>query len=329
MAERRTYSVVLEMENASFIDWDEVSVGLSALAREIASVSEAGLARPTVVVSHAGQPSDGDLLRSSFEAEAPHLRQVADLVFAACAGGRYYDLKNNGVLFAEADIVVFMDSDSVPEPGWLSGLLTPFKRPETVCVNGYTYLLHDSFFSRTFALIWFFPLAEGDKKFAAKRALNANNIAFRRTWIASHPFPRHNGFKVSCTLTMHELWRQGHGIVNANARVYHYSPRGWRFFIWRALVTGRDADRKFVELHAPGRVQRIVKSITRWGTMSWRTLRRVVNLAPRTGMPAWQIPFAVIVGLTFYTLAFLGHFSLATGLVRDEVEFVPDYVVHS
>jgi hypothetical protein len=141
----------------------------------------------------------------------------------------------------------------------------PFEQPETVCVNGYTYLLHDDFFSRTFALLWFFPLAEGDRRFAAKRALNANNNAFRRTWIASHPFPRHNGFKVSCTLTMHELWREGHKIVNADARVYHYSPRGWRFFFWRALVTGRDADRKFVELHAPGRVQRIVKSFTRWG----------------------------------------------------------------
>lgn len=94
-------------------------------------------------------------------------------------------------------------------------------------------------------------------------------------------------------------------------------------------MTGRDADRKFVELHAPSRAQRIVKSFTRWGTMSWRTLRRVVNLAPQTGMPIWQIPFAVIVGLTFYTLAFFGHFSLAAGLVRDEPELVPDYVVHS
>ncbi|TPI36583.1 glycosyltransferase [Mesorhizobium sp. B3-1-9] len=329
MAERPTYSVVLEMENANFIDWAEVSVGLNALAREIASVSEAGMARPTVIISHAGEPSDGDLLRSSFEAEAPYLGQAAELVFAACAGGRYYDLKNNGVLLTEADIVVFVDSDSVAEPNWLSGLLTPFKRPETVCVNGYTYLLHDDFFSRTFALLWFFPLAEGDKKFAAKRALNANNIAFRHDWISSHPFPAHNGFKVSCTLLMHELWSEGHKIVNVDARVHHYSPRGWRFFFWRALVTGRDADRKFVELHAPGRVQRIVKSFTRWGTMSWRTLRRVVNLAPQTGMPVWQIPFAAIVGLTFYTFAFLGHFSLAVGLVRDEPEIVPDYVVHS
>lgn len=233
MAERRTYSVVLEMENANFIDW-----GGSQRRAERARTrdclgfrSRHGQARGHHIACRTAIRRRS--LRSSFEAQAPRLGQVAELVFAACAGGRYYDLKNNGVLLTEADIVVFVDSDSVAEPGWLSGLLTPFKQPETVCVNGYTYLLHDDFFSRTFALLWFFPLAEGDKRFAAKRALNANNNAFRRTWIASHPFPRHNGFKVSCTLTMHELWRAGHEIVNTDARVYHYAPRGWRFFLWR------------------------------------------------------------------------------------------------
>ncbi|TIU25908.1 MAG: glycosyl transferase family 2, partial [Mesorhizobium sp.] len=36
---RPTYSIVVEMENAQFIDWDEMGVGLTALAREIAVVS--------------------------------------------------------------------------------------------------------------------------------------------------------------------------------------------------------------------------------------------------------------------------------------------------
>jgi len=329
MAEHPTYSIVMEMENAKSIDWDEIGLGLKALAREIAQVSATGFARPKVIISHGGLETDAASLRSSIGAEAPQLAQVADLAFAACPGGRYYDLKNNGIPWSEGSILVFLDSDTVPERSWLSTLLKPFDDPETICVNGHTYLSHDDFFSRTFALIWFFPMAEGDKRFASKRAINANNIAFRRDWISSHPFPAHNGFKVSCTLLMHQLWGEGHKIVNVDARVHHYSPRGWRFFFWRALVTGRDADRKFVELHSPSRARRIVKSFTRWGTMSWRTLRRVVNHAPQTGMPAWQIPFAAIVGLTFYTFAFLGHFSLAAGLVRDKVEIVPDYVVHS
>jgi len=329
MAEHPTYSIVLEMENAKSIDWDEIGAGLKALARDVAAASAAGFARPKLVVSHGGPVSDADLLQTSIGAEAPQLARVADLAIAACPGGRYYDLKNNGVPLTDGSIIVFVDSDTVPEQGWLLTLLTPFHDRATVCVNGHTYLSNDDFFSRTFALIWFFPLAEGDKRFAAKRAINANNVAFRRDWISSHPFPAHNGFKVSCTLLMHQLWREGHQIVNVDARVSHYSPRGWRFFWWRALVTGRDADRKFVELHSSSRAQRVVKSFSRWATMSWRTTRRVIRHAPQTGMPLWQIPFSLAVGLAFYTLAFLGHFSLAAGLVRDKIETVPDYVGHS
>lgn len=327
--ERPSYSVVVEMENAKSIDWDEIGVGLTGLAREIAAATATGFSKPKIIVSHGGPTQDEGTLRDNIETEVPQLAQVADLAFASFPHGRYYDLKNNGIALSEGDVVVYMDSDTVPEPGWLPGLLKLFQDPGTVCVNGHTYLSHDDFFSRTFALIWFFPMARGDERFAAKRAINANNVAFRRDWIADHPFPRHNGFKVSCTLLMHQLWREGHRIVNVDARVYHYPPRGWRFFYWRALVTGRDADRKYVELHSPSRAQRIVKSFTRWGTMSWRTIRRVVSHAPQTGMPLWQIPFSVAVGLAFYTLAFCGHFGLAAGLVRDTVEMVPDYVGHS
>ncbi|WFP64679.1 MULTISPECIES: glycosyltransferase [unclassified Mesorhizobium] len=324
-----TYSVVVEMENAKSIDWDEIGVGLTILADEIASVSAAGLASPKVVISHAGHDADAPSLQDHINREAPRLKEVAELRFAACPGGRYYELKNNGVLATDTDIVIFMDSDTVPEPGWLSILLGPFQKPGTVCVNGYTYLFYDDFFSRTFALIWFFPMARGDEKFAAKRAINANNVAFRRDWIASHPFPQNNGFKVSCTLLMHQLRREGHEIVHAGARVYHYPPRGWRFFLWRALVTGRDADRKFVEIKSPSRSRRIAKSFSRWVTNSWRVVRRVIRHAPQTGMSLWQIPLSLIVGLAFYTLAFFGHFGLATGLVRDEIETLPDYVDHS
>ncbi|MEI9420181.1 glycosyltransferase [Mesorhizobium sp. Cs1299R1N1] len=324
-----TYSLVVEMENAKSIDWDEVGVGLKALAREITTVSSAGLHRPKVVISHGGTDAEAGSLRIDVRAVAPQLEQVADLIFTASPGGRYYDLKNNGILATDGDIVIFTDSDVVAEPGWLSGLLEPFSDPEVMCVNGYTYLSYDDFFSRTFALIWFFPMAHGDKRFASKRAMNANNVGFRRDWIVDHPFPRHNGFKVSCTLLMRELQREGRIIRNVNARVYHYSPRGWRFFFWRALVTGRDADRKFVELKSPGRTQRIVKSFSRWFTMSWRTIRRIIGHAGGTGMPLWQIPFSLLVGLAFYSLAFWGQFSLATGLVSDDIEIVPDYVGHS
>jgi len=88
-AERPTYSVVLEMENAKSIDWEEIGVGLKALAREIAAASATGLSKPRVVVSHGGLAADESALLNNIDAEAPQLAQVADLAFAACPGGRY------------------------------------------------------------------------------------------------------------------------------------------------------------------------------------------------------------------------------------------------
>ncbi|TPL10069.1 glycosyltransferase family 2 protein [Mesorhizobium sp. B2-4-14] len=309
------------MENARSVDLEEVSVGLTALAREIGAVSSLGFARPQVVFSHGGDDADTLLLRSNIASAASQLEQVADLIFAACPGRRYYDLKNNGIPATDSDVVIFTDSDTVVESGWLSAMLGPFQDPATVAVNGYTYLYYDDFMSRTFALIWFFPMAQKDTRFALKRAINANNVAFRRDRI----FPENNGFKVSCTLLMRALERDGHKLVSANARVYHHPPRGWRFFRWRALVTGRDADRKFRELGSSHRGRRIAKSLSRWLTMSWRTARRVVRHARQTGMPVWQIPMSLLVGLAFYSLAFWGQFSLAVGLVHDEIEVLPDF----
>ncbi len=320
-----SYSIVLEMENARSVDLNGVSVGLAALVREIGAVSSLGFARPQVVISHAGDDADALLLRSNIAPEASQLEQVADLIFTACPSGRYYDLKNKGIPATDGDIVIFTDSDTVVESGWLAAILDPFQDPGTVSVNGYTYLYYDDFLSRTFALIWFFPMAQKDARFASKRSINANNVAFRRDWIANHPFPRNNGFKVSCTLLMRKLEGDGHKLVNANARAYHYPPRGWRFFRWRALVTGRDADRKFRELGPSQRGQRIARSFSRWLTMSWRTTRRVIWHARQTGMPTWQIPLSLLVGLAFYGLAFWGQLSLAMGLIGDEIEVLPDF----
>ncbi len=322
------YSIVVEMENTRSIDWDEVGVGLAALAREIENFSSADPSKPTVVISHSGGDADSLVLRRNIATATAELEAVANLRFLACPGARYYVLKNNGVLSAHGDIVVFYDSDTVAEDGWLAALLDPFRDDATVAVNGYTYLLHDNFLSRTFALAWFFPLAQNDTKFASKRAINANNVAFRRNWIADHPFPESNGFKVSCTLLLDELHRGGRELVCAEARVGHYPPRGWRFFCWRALVTGRDADRKLVARKFAGRSRRIAKAFSRWFTMTWRTTRRIIWHARSVGMPVWQIPFSLLVGLAFHSLAFFGQLTFVLGLVSDQTEVLPDHTWH-
>ncbi|RUU92021.1 MAG: glycosyltransferase [Mesorhizobium sp.] len=325
-----TYSIVVEMENAKSINEDEIGVSFSALAREIKAVTTTGqYLKPEVIVVHSGPDTDTPILRHRLTEIVPQLGMAANTVFSACTGGRYYEVKNAGAALAKGDIVIFCDSDTVIEDGWLSALLKPLQDPKTIAVNGYTYLGCDDFASRTFALLWFFPLRDGDRRFASKRAMNANNCAFRRSWLAGHPFPASNGFKVSCTLLTSQLRASGHDFVRVDARASHYPPRGWRFFFWRALVTGRDADRKYVALASPSQAARVLKATRRWFSTSWKVGGRILTHATRLGMPAWQIPFALIVGLAFCALVFCAQAAMALGLVRDKVENVPLYVGHS
>ncbi len=329
-SKKQTYSIVVEMENAKAIDEDEVGVSFTALAREIErATADDQYAKPELIIVHSGPNTDTPLLQQRIGELVPQLGTVAKLVFSACTGGRYYEVKNRGAGLATGDVVIFADSDTTVEPGWLSTLLKPLEDPNTTAVSGYTYLDYDDFASRTFALLWFFPLRDGDQRFASRRAMNANNCAFRRKWLVNHPYPANNGFKVSCTLLTSQLQASGDDFVRVDARAGHYPPRGWRFFFWRALVTGRDADRKFVALESPSRAGRLLKATRRWFSTSWRVGKRFITHAPQTGMPIWQIPFALIVGLVFSTLVFLAQAAMALGLVRDEPEHVPLYVGHS
>src|SRR3954465_10274816 len=42
-------------------------------------------------------------------------------------GAEYYEMKNAGAAEATGDVVVYLDCDVVPEPGWLANLLPPFE----------------------------------------------------------------------------------------------------------------------------------------------------------------------------------------------------------
>lgn len=44
--------------------------------------------------------------------------------------------RNQGVEAAGGDVVVFLDDDAVPEPGWLQALVEPYVQPEVVGVGG-------------------------------------------------------------------------------------------------------------------------------------------------------------------------------------------------
>lgn len=322
------FTIIMEMENATLLPHDEFVEILATLERELALPVQAktGSARAQVIFAQDGGPRDGEVLSSMLRQAAPGLSMLADIEVMSVPGGRYYELRNAAVPHARGEIILFLDSDAIPQPGWLAKMLAPFADGTVTIVNGFTALDHDDFLSRAYALFWVFPLARGDERFAAKRSLNVNNCAFRRAWIAAHPFPENDGFKVSCSILWDQVRRDGVDVRRVDALALHKPPRGLRFLVWRAIVTGRDNDRRYRALKSSSRPMRLWHSLGRLWTAEWRSLRRIFGKGGYVGMPLRERPAAFLVASAFHKLAFLSQACMAAGLVRDRVERIPDYI---
>ena len=131
------------------------------------------------------------------------------LEVVAAPGLGYYQLKNEGAKHATGDILVFLDSDVIPEPDWLDQLLGAFTEPDVQVVGGNSYIEAASVYSRAFALWWFFPLRAPDGPPGLADSFYANNLACRHAVFAAHPFPDEPRFRGQCITLARTLREQG------------------------------------------------------------------------------------------------------------------------
>lgn len=155
---------------------------------------------------------------------------------------RYYDLKNAGAQAARGEILVFIDSDVIPEPGFLEALLAPFADPEVEIAGGTAYVdTRDNLFEEAFAAFWLYPARTPDGPPERAADFYPNCVAFRRDTFARFPFPttptyRRGGEILSRTLRQANvpIWR----VPMARAR--HPAPMSLRAALVRALQEGHD-----------------------------------------------------------------------------------------
>ncbi len=324
------YSIIIETDNLPTISWEEFEVSLTQLVAQIVSAAGSGYPeRPEIIFVTQGDSNDASLLLDAIRKKVPQLDSAANLQALGVPEGRYYMLKNAGAEAATGDLIVFLDSDSVPEPDWLTRLLSPFQDGEALVSLGCTCLSHSDWVSRCLALIWIFPLRRGDEEKVNNRPLFVNNCAFRRSFFLGNRFVIHHGFKVDCALLMRSFLEQKIPIHRPPAFVRHAPLRGCRFLAWRAQVTGRDADRKYEQMKTPSRSRRILHSLKRSVTHTIRVPKRILTKFHYVDLKPWQIPQAILLGWAFYTMAAFEQLRRALGLTRDQPERVPDWVEHS
>lgn len=326
-----SYSIVVETDNLPTISWDEFGQLINQLGDQIIGATSLGHPeRPEIIFVSNGPGEQAEEFLAEVKSRVPDIFVYGLPRSINHPNGRYYQLKNTGARAANGEIIVFLDSDTILDDHWLANLLSPFKdNSVTIASLGCTFLSHNDWVSRTFALIWNFPIRGGSERSISNRPLYANNCAFQREWFLGNSFPENDGFKVDCTLLFRTLQAQKAPIARPNAYVDHLPLRGWRFVLWRAAVFGRDADRKCAILKYPTRCRRIYHALRRNFTRLIKIPIKVISGHRKVNLPMWQIFPSILLGWGFYGFASVTQLLRAIGMTSDSEEHIPEWIQHS
>jgi hypothetical protein len=292
-------SVIVEWENSALAGVERAHTALKRLAEEVSGSHR----RVEVLICHdEDTPPDVPLTGGGLP-DGWRTVRVPD--------ARYYELKNHGAAAAAGAIVVFLDSDAIPEPGWLEGILSPFADPAVHVVAGHAYIQPDSLYSKAFALWWFFPLRARPQPPAPVAHFFANNVAFRRATFLAHPFsPVEGTSRGACVELAKSLRAAGCTIWQTSAaQIAHPAPRGWRHFALRALAQGRDrlARERGWRATLLGSLARLARSVAVGCVRTLRDRRAV-------GLPLAGVPAAIALCCAYYGLYFAGDVAAWLGV---------------
>ncbi len=223
---------------------------------------------------------------------------------------RYYELKNYGAQLAKGDLIVFIDSDVLPEDGWLHEISQPFyTNPEISVVAGHTYLAHQSLVEKAFALGWFFPLRNAvDQLDPNGTSFFANNVAYRKPVFQQYPFLEMSAgvCRGACGEQARSLVETGISIwTTTSARAQHAPPSDSSHYFVRALAHGRD---NVLEEYTRGKsgLSSLKKSFQWSLRYILSTTKRMLQDRKAVRLRGYQVPAAFCIMTGFYVLAFVG-----------------------
>lgn len=306
----RSATVVAEWENVRLAELDRARRMLAELARQVAALgsglADGGTGGPVcvdVVIVYDSELFSDEAVRRSVEESLPEGASLP-LRLLAAPGASYYEQKNRGAEVATGEVVVFLDSDVVPEEGWLQALLTPFSLAWVNAAAGNSYVEPVSLYAKAFALTWFFPLRDHEGRRGLVKHFYANNVAFRRGFFLARRFQEAEGeTRGACARLAQSIWAEGGKIAyEGAARVSHPTPNGLRHYVERGIAQGRD------NVVGGRRASRSVADVLRrYAKTLQSTTSRVIANRKAVDLSPAGVPLVVAVSWGFYTLAFVGE----------------------
>jgi hypothetical protein len=273
-------SLVIEWENANRIGVERARRMLAALHEQLREVGAPGRGEHEVFLLFPEDDVSDAELRPIVEEVAPIDSWPARFRLVPSTAGGYYEQKNAGAALTSGDILIFLDSDVVPQPGWLAGLIDGLQRSNASVVCGNTFVEYDGVYSAAVALSWFFPLRSEEEGLKPTHFFYANNVAFRRDVFMKHQFPETGQFRGQCSALAVNLERDGHQIVmNGASRVAHPPPEGLKHYAVRALWNGHD---DFISMRNAGNASFLGGSKKIARDLRW-TLQTIKRDHPKVG----------------------------------------------
>lgn len=313
-------SVIVEWENAKLSDLERAHRMLARLAAQVAEAACVRHIRAELIVLYDSDEVDPAVPRKAISAEIDASAWPGTIALVAAPGSRYYEQKNLGAKLARGEVLLFLDSDVVPDEGWLQGLLIALDNPDVCIVGGETYHAMDTLYDKLFAAFWVFAPKPPMRGLYRYKNFYANNLAVRREFFLAHPFPDAAAYRGQCAQLAKSLRDQGYDIYRQScSTVAHPPPQPGRTFVVRALCRGHDA------VYWKGRYRfgallhtNPAASLWRWARELWQVLVKVATRARAVGLGPLGVVAAIGMGFAYYSCKLVGELVafFAPGLIR-------------
>jgi len=235
-------SIVLEWETVNEGGIERAVQGLREIGRQIAELQSQLKGPAEVIVCYEERDISEQELEDIFDRAGRGTDWLCRVsLIPVPSGTHYYEKKNTGARASSHEIIVFLDTDLIPDPGWLRGLLMAFNDWSLSVLLGATYLDHASTYEMAVALFWIFSPATQGLGIQPLRRYSSNNLAFRRSVFLKFPFPMRPTYRGQCGELGKTLLDAGIPIrEHTDARATHPPPAGFRGFVHRAWMAGQD-----------------------------------------------------------------------------------------
>jgi len=235
----RNFSIIIEWQNIILSEFWRARKLLQQLCKQVIETSS-HVSKPEIIMVYNSEETEWSKIEQLVNEQLAPCMSLIELKIIPTSRLRYYELKNFAAKHSHRDIIIFLDSDVIPEDGWLIGLLEAFQQPEVSLVGGANYYPSESLYEKATGLIHYGPRESADDHIREAEYFPGGNVAFRRELFEAFPFPPLPHFRGRWTL-MEKIRNQGIKIYcQPKSRASHPPPNGLGHFVRRAVCDGYD-----------------------------------------------------------------------------------------